>query len=133
MKRFTNYVFLIATSVLLMSSCVSSLPDRFDSFINSIEKESVSYSEKDWAKANEKFEKLFNEYKENRSSFSYEEKKRINTSIARYAKIVAKSNINVIIDSAREVYEQLPILMDGLKSFFQELSLETKSDSNEDL
>ena len=120
-------LLLLVLSVLLMvmsfSACKSSLPKRFDSFVTSVENNYASFSEEDWTKANERFEKLFNEYKANRSSYNSEEKKIINSALARYAKVVVKSGIDDVIGVANDIYSTLPSLIDGAKSLLNELGI----------
>lgn len=92
-------------------------------FVSSVEKHASSYSQDDWAKANEEFQKLFDEYTENRASYGAEEKKRINSAIARYAKVAAKSGIDEIANSMVEIAVQIPSLLEEAKSFLQGLGL----------
>lgn len=114
-------LLLSAASVLLclfVCSCTSSLPNRFDSFVSSVEKHYESYSEDDWDRVSDKFEELFEEYRENRSSFNSEQKKDINDALVRYGKVVAKSECKDIKDTYEEIASQIPSLIEDMKSFF---------------
>ena len=113
---------MIIASMTLFS-CKSMLPARFDAFVASVEKNCASYSQDDWAKANDKFEKLFNEYKENRTSFNSEEQKQINAAIAKYAKLVAKSGIDEIKGIVNDITSQLPGLIEDAKSILKDLGI----------
>lgn len=123
MKRFFLLIFSATLIATMLPSCKASLPGRFESFVSSVEKHSSSYSQDDWTKANDKFEQLFDEYTENRTSYNSEEKKEINSAIARYAKAAAKSGIDEITNSISEITSQIPALIEGAKSFLQELGL----------
>ena len=123
MKKILFYLLTAATICVSVSSCTSALPGRFERFVNSVERNYENFSEDDWNEANAKFEKLFDEYKENRSSFNSEEKSRINSALARYAKVVAKSGIQSIGETFDEIASQIPGIIEDAKSFFHELGV----------
>lgn len=116
-------VFTMIIASMTLFSCKSMLPARFDAFVASVEKNCASYSQDDWTKANDKFEKLFNEYKENRTSFNSEEQKQINAAIAKYAKLVAKSGIDEIKGIVNDITSQLPGLIEDAKSILKDLGI----------
>lgn len=123
MKKLIFYLLTAATICIAVSSCTSTLPGRFEHFVNSIERNYEKFSEDDWNEANAKFEKLFDEYKENRSSFNSEEKKQINDALVRYGKVVAKSGIQSICETFNEIASQIPGIIEDAKSFFHELGV----------
>ena len=123
MKK-TVLLVVALLSAALFTSCKSALPSRFDSFVSSVEKHCDSYSPDDWTKANDRFEKLLQEYKDNRSAFNSEQKRRINSAIVRYSKEVAKSGIRDVKSALEDILEQLPSLIDEAKSFINELGTE---------
>lgn len=123
MKKILFYILTAATICISVSSCTSTLPGRFERFVNSVERNYENFSEDDWNEANAKFEKLFDEYKENRSSFNSEEKSKINSALARYAKVVAKSGIQSIGETFDEIASQIPGIIEDAKSFFHELGV----------
>lgn len=127
MKKIFS-LFLASVVLCLFASCTSTLPHRFDSFVSSVEKHYESYSEDDWNKANDKFEKLFDEYKENKSSFNSEQKKQINAALVRYGKVVAASGIQSLKDTFEDISSQIPGLIEGAKSFLRELGITGGSD-----
>ena len=53
MKRIILTLLAAVVAMACMTSCKSTLPRRFDSFVNSVEKHADSYSPEDWTKANE--------------------------------------------------------------------------------
>lgn len=123
MKKLIFYLITAATICIAVSSCTSTLPGRFERFVNSVERNYEKFSEDDWNEANAKFEKLFDEYKENRSSFNSEEKKQINDALVRYGKVVAKSGIQSISETFNEIASQIPGIIEDAKSFFHELGV----------
>lgn len=119
MKKFVLLLLLAAFAV----SCTSTLPGRFDRFVSSVEKHGDSYSRDDWAKANEKFTKFVNEYKDNRSAFNSDQKKTMNSAIARYAAAAAKSGFKEIATAVDGVVSQIPDFIEGAIDFFKSLGI----------
>lgn len=130
MKRILLLLLAATVALASVTSCKSNLPRRFDSFVSSVEKHADSYSPEDWSKANEKFEKLFNQYKENVDSYNQEQKKQINAAIGRYVKAVAKSGLNDVISAVNGLAGEVPSLIEGAKGVLKDLGL-TKSDQEE--
>lgn len=124
MKKTVLLLVVALISAALFTSCKNTLPSRFESFVSSVENHSASYSPEDWTKANDRFNKLFQEYKDNRSSLNSEQKRRINSAIVRYSKEVAKSGIRDVKSALEDILEQLPSLIDEAKSFLKELGTE---------
>ena len=116
MKKVTLFL-MMAALVLLAVSCKETLPKRFDSFVNKVEKNCASYSENDWDKANSEFEKLVEEFNENKNSYSQEEQNQINADMAKYIGLVAKSGINTAIDAVNGFINQIPSFLEGLGLF----------------
>jgi outer membrane protein assembly factor BamD (BamD/ComL family) len=116
MKKF-SFILMMAALVLMAVSCKETLPKRFDSFVNKVEKDCASYSEEDWNKANTKFEKLVNEFNENKSSYSQEEVNQINADIAKYVGLVTSSGINNVINAVNGFINQIPSFLEGLGIF----------------
>ena len=124
MKRFIALMLLTAVAVMaLTSSCKETLPARFDRFVDYVEKRCDKFSENDWEKANKQFEKLVNEYTENRSSYNTDEQKQIRAAITKYVGLAAKSGIKTAIDSVNGLIEQIPSLLEGIGNFLRDLGL----------
>lgn len=70
--------------IALFSSCKDNLPQRFDSFVSSVENNYSDYTEEYWISADEKYYRLVNEFEERRSSYTSDVKREINSIIARY-------------------------------------------------
>ena len=127
MKRIL-FMMLAVVAVLSLTSCKETLPNRFDSFVDKVEKNAGSYTEADWNAANDKFEKLVDEYQENKDSYTSEEKKQINAAIGKYLGLVAKSGINTAIDAVNGFLDQIPSLFEGIGGFLKGLGLEGDTD-----
>ena len=107
MKRIFLLVLMTAAAIFATTSCKDTLPARFDKFVNYVEKNCDKFSEKDWEKTNDQFEKLVNEFVENRSSYNADEQKQIRSDITKYVGLVAKSGIKTAVDAVNDIYEQL--------------------------
>ncbi|MBR1538144.1 MAG: hypothetical protein IJ636_01405 [Bacteroidales bacterium] len=121
MKKILILLLAVTAAVLVLSSCKETLPKRFEIFANQVEKRADKFSEDDWKKANAQFEKLLQEYKDNRDSFNADEKKQINQAIGKYAGIVAKSGFNSAIKALDGMIKELPSLLDSLGGFLKGL------------
>ena len=123
MKRIFLLVLMTAAAIFATTSCKDTLPARFDKFVNYVEKNCDKFSEKDWEKTNDQFEKLVNEFVENRSSYNADEQKQIRSDITKYVGLVAKSGIKTAVDAVNDIYEQLPSLLEGIGNFLKDLGL----------
>jgi len=121
MKKVFQITLMAAAAILLLAACTKSLATRFDDFVNDVEKNCASYSEDDWNKANEQFEKMVKEFDNNKSSYTEEEQKQIRDAIAKYYALVTKSGISSVVDSINEFFEQFPSFIEDLGTFFKEL------------
>ena len=131
MKRIFALMLVAAVAVLVFASCKETLPKRFDLFVNYVEKNCEKFSEDDWTKANERFEKLVDEYTQNRSSYNTDEQKQIRADIVKYVGLAAKSGIKTALDSVNGLIDQIPSLLDGIGNVLKDLGL-GGSDSNEE-
>ena len=129
MKRILAFCLMTAVAVLMVSSCKETLPRRFDAFVNHVEKKCASFSEDDWSKANAQFEKLVQEFQDNKSSYNQEEQKQIRSDIAKYVGLVAKSGLNTVVNAVDELLNQIPSLLEGLGNFLKDLGLPISDDS----
>lgn len=125
MKRIIVF-FLVALVAFWTTSCKETLPARFDMFVNNVEKRCEKFSEDDWTKANAQFEKLVDEYTQNRSAYNVDEQKQIRSAIAKYVGLAAKSGVKTAIDAINGVIEQIPSLLEGIGGFFKDLGLGTE-------
>lgn len=126
MKRFFALILMAAVAVIAMTSCKETLPARFDKFVSYVEKRCDKFSEDDWKKANAQFEKLVDEYTQNRSSYNADQQKQIRSAITKYVGLAAKSGIKSAVDAVNGVIEQLPSLLEGIGNFLKDLGLGTE-------
>ena len=125
MKRLFGLLVLMMT-VLLFFSCKSTLPKRMDSFVNSVEQSYKSYTQEDWDIAKEKFQKLKEEYKDNKDNFSEDQKKQINSAITKFNVIMAKSGFDDVIEAIEDICSKG---VDKLEEAYQYVKNLTISDS----
>lgn len=123
MKRLFTLMLMAAVAVLVISSCKETLPARFDKFVSYVEKRCDKFSEDDWTKANKQFEKLVNEYTQNRSSYNTDEQKQIRSAIGKYVGLAAKSGIKTAVDTVNGLIDQIPSLLEGIGNFLKDLGL----------
>lgn len=121
MKRMLALMVMAAAVVFTITSCKETLPARFDKFVDKVEQRCDKFSEDDWKKANEQFEKLVDEYTENRSSYNADEQKQIRSAIAKYVGLAAKSGIKTAMDVVNGLMEQLPSFLEGIGNFLKDL------------
>ena len=86
---------LVATAAV---SCKSTLPGRFESFVDQVEKKSANYSDDEWTKADAKFDQLKEEYDQKKSSLKPDEKDRIEASISQYKGLKTSKFVKKPID-----------------------------------
>ena len=85
---------ILALGVVLLASCSRPLADRMEKFVSKTEAGYENYSDQEWAKSQDQFNALVQEYKDNIDSFSKEDKDRINKAMGRYTGIVLKKGVS---------------------------------------
>ena len=114
---------------LIAASCTSKLPARFEQFVDKVEKNGPSFSEKEWQETSVKFEKLMNEYNQSYDKLSDNDQERINKAIGRYHAVVIKSGVNSVINSFDKIVSgvssKVKGFLEGVGSFFNELGFST--------
>lgn len=122
----SSLLFLLACLMLaFVVSCRSTLPARFEQFVNRVEKNASSYSQEEWQKASTHFSKLMEQYEKAHDKLSQEERSRIEKAIGRYRAIAVKSGIKDVIRSLdnaiSEFSSRFNDYLDGAESFLKEL------------
>ena len=121
-------LILLALAALLFGilSCTTTLPLRFERFVDNVEKNAPKYTEKEWEKVSKKFETLMTEYDKAYDNLSQDKRERIDKAIGRYHALVLKSGFNQIKDAFNKAMNELESglgeLMKGLGSFLDELT-----------
>ncbi len=110
MKQIVGFV--IAAAAVLLVSCTDSLPRRFDSFLSNVEAECFDRSYADyldlkdfWMKVDEKYNKLYNEYRSKMTSYPSDIKRDINACIARYGYLRIDSFVSFVNDCSNSFSE----------------------------
>ena len=126
MKRIVVLLLMTAMTALMMTSCKENLPARFDRLVNYVEKHCDKFSQSDWDKTNSQFSKLVDEYTENRNAYNADQRKQINSAIAKYAGLVAKSGVKSAMDVVNDLLEQIPSFFESIGNFLKDLGTENE-------
>ena len=126
MKRIVVLLLMTAMAALMMTSCKENLHARFDRLVNYVEKHCDKFSQSDWDKANSQFSKLVDEYTENRNAYNADQRKQINSAIAKYAGLVAKSGVKSAMDVVNDLLEQIPSFFESIGNFLKDLGTENE-------
>lgn len=126
MKRIVVLLLMTAMAALMMTSCKETLPARFDRLVNYVDKHCDKFSQSDWDKANSQFSKLVDEYTENRNAYNADQRKQINSAIAKYAGLVAKSGVKSAMDVVNDLLEQIPSFFESIGNFLKDLGTENE-------
>ena len=124
MRRFFLFIAL-AVAATIAISCTSMLADRFEMFVDRVEKDAPSYDEEDWQKVSEQFDELMDQYEEVKDKLSNEDQKRIDKAITRYSKVILKSGAKNIIKNFDDAVKGI---VKGIGSFFDSLGGESSND-----
>lgn len=132
MKKLFLLMALVALTFTVVS-CSSMLPARFERFVDKVEQKAPTYTEEDWNKVSDRFQKLVASYKKSYDKLTKEERKSIESSIGRYRAIVFKSGVKNAIqsvnDTLSDLYSTLRNVIEGVGSFIKELG---NGDSSEE-
>lgn len=126
MKRIVVLLLMTAMAALMMTSCKETLPARFDRLVNYVDKHCDKFSQSDWDKANSQFSKLVDEYTENRNAYNADQRKQINSAIAKYAGLVAKSGVKSAMDVVNDLLDQIPSFFESIGNFLKDLGTENE-------
>ena len=118
MKKVYYIISLLA--LFFMTSCSSPLNTRFENYVNQVESDCKYWTEEDWELSQEEYNLLLQEYEENYSTLSQEEKDAINKEIGRYNGLLFKQGIKEATNALQEFGEQIPSLIEGFMSAFDE-------------
>ena len=105
---------VLALGIALLAGCSRPLADRMDKFVSKTEANCEKYSADDWAKSQEEFSALAQEYKDNYSSFSKEEKERINKAMGKYTGLLLKKGVSEAGSVFQEAVEGATDFLKGI-------------------
>lgn len=106
-------------AVMALNSCHSQLPGRIENYVSDVEDESATWTDYDWTKSQDDFEKLMEEYECNYDSYSQEEKDAINKAIGRYNGLLIRQGLENVYNMVDEFSKQFPSFLDGFVSAFK--------------
>lgn len=122
MKRILALTLATLCALLLATSCdMFSIPGRMEALAATVEKNGSSYSQDQWEKSNEKFDKLYQEFHEKKGSLTQDEIKRFRNASAQYFKAAVKAGFNSISSSVEEIGEQIPGIFEEVGEFLKSL------------
>ena len=107
-------LLILALGVVLLASCSRPLADRMEKFVSKTEAGCEKYSEQDWAKSQEQFSALAQEYKDNYNSFSKEEKDRINKAMGKYTGLLLKKGVSEAGSAIQDAVESASEFIKGM-------------------
>lgn len=114
-KRVLFTLFL----TLFIVSCSTPLSTRFDEYVTHVESDCKNWTEVDWELSHEEYNLLLQEYKNNYSTLTQEEKDAINRAIGRYNGLLIKQGIETATGTIQELGERIPSLIEGFMSAFE--------------
>ena len=122
MKRIIALMLAALCALLFAASCDRlSIPGRMEALAAAVEKNGANYTQDQWEKSNEKFDKLYQEYQEKKGSLTQDEIKRFRTASGQYVKAAVKAGVNSVSSSIEEIGEQLPGLFEEIGDFIKGL------------
>lgn len=110
MKR----IALLLIAALTLASCVSSLPAKFTSLADKVEKKGAEFSEAQWESANATYDKLMEEYAKVENKLNDEQKKEITSAIGRYNAAALKAGLGKVGSAIEEAVEGAKGFLEGL-------------------
>ena len=115
MKK-SYFLMAFVALALVAISCTSFLPNRFERFVDREEKTAPNYTEKDWQKVSDQFEKLVAQYDKVKDKLSKDDKLRIEKAIGRYNALTVKSGFDNVIQKGKEIINKVGGWFDGILS-----------------
>lgn len=122
MKRILALTLAALCALLFAVSCDRmSIPGRMEALAAAVEKDGDNYTQDQWEKSNEKFDKLYQEFHEKKGSLTQDEIKRFRNASAQYFKAAVKAGFNSISSSVEEIGEQIPGIFEEVGEFLKSL------------
>ena len=122
MNRFLALMLAALCALLLAASCDRlSLPGRMEALAATVEKNGDNYTQDQWVKSNEKFDKLYKEFLDKKGSLTQDEIKRFRDASAKYFKTAVKAGFNSISSTVEEIGEQVPGIFEEVGEFLKSL------------
>ena len=113
-----KHAFSFFFFALFMISCSASLSTKFDDYVTQVELDCRDWTEDEWEFSLEEYNRLLQEYENNYSTLTQEEKDAINRAIGRYNGLLVKRGIKTATGAFQELGERIPSLIEGFMSAF---------------
>lgn len=107
-------ILFLLFSLVLMVSCVSSLPKQFTALADKVEKQGASFSNEQWEQANVQFNKLMEQYDKVADKLKPDQKKEISSAILRYQAASVKASIQEAAGAVEGIVEGAKDIIEGL-------------------
>ena len=107
-------VLFFLCAILLMVACTSQLPKKFTALADQVEKKGESFSEEQWEKVNDSFDKLMEAYKQQADKLTEEQKSVINEAIGRFRAAQLKAGLGKVGDALNEIGDSVKGFFEGL-------------------
>ncbi len=117
MKRILS--ILVLGMVITLTSCAAPLSTRMNDYVNEVESNCSQWTEEQWELSQQEYEKLLEEYKINKDTYTQEEKDAINKAIGRYNGLLIKHGIEQVGDVLKDITERIPSILEGFMSAFE--------------
>lgn len=104
----------LALGIALLAGCSRPLADRMESFVAKTEARCEKYSDEDWAKSQEQFNALSQEYKDNYQSYTKEEKEKINKAMGKYTGLLLKKGLSTAGSALEDAVESASDFIKGV-------------------
>ena len=117
MKRILS--ILVLGIVITLTSCAAPLSTRMNDYVNEVESNCSQWTEEQWELSQQEYEKLLEEYKINKDTYTQEEKDAINKAIGRYNGLLIKHGIEQVGDVLKDITERIPSILEGFMSAFE--------------
>ena len=116
-------IALLALAAVMMTACASSLSGEFTRLADKVAENGADYTPQQWENANDQFEDLLQEYKDNYDKIPDDEKKVINDAIGRYLTTALRCGVEDGWEQIDDFLEELPDVfsstLEGAKGFLE--------------
>lgn len=126
MKKVLLFVACALMVTLATSSCQtgyskSSYVSALEKFVNDVEKNGMSFSDKDWAKADERMEAFKEKQEKYLNDFSKDEKRKVSRMMRRYKFLKIKYTVKGYLEDGKSIMEEGEELMEDGGSIIGEV------------
>ena len=120
MKRIVSFVLAACAAILLVASCYMTSPvATLRIHVQDVEANYKHYTQEQWDEANAAYERICNEFKQQKMTLSKEERNEFRELQGRYAAVVAKGAIEGVTESVEEIAVDTQEVESFLKGLFK--------------